>query len=208
MSPLSVGRRSRVLADRFKVNVTQTFTTVYDKNTTGPTFYYCKVGQHCANGMFGIIKSVPTYLILHPQYMFADLISPPSSNVTNELTDKATAPRPDSTAGAGGKTAPGVDGWITSWGVTVSPPPVPSSFRTAVLTSDVEPRQSEEGGCCQGCLQELPWSLGLGIKMGMGLDALYLSDKGDYSRKHPVRSPHSPGARLHRPSLISTDTPD
>lgn len=198
MSPLSVGRRSRVLADRFKVNVTQTFTTVYDKNTTGPTFYYCKVGQHCANGMFGIIKSVPTHLTSTPSgYLLT--FSPPSSNVTNELTDKATAPRPDSTAGAGGKTAPGVDGWITSWGVTVSPPRLPSSFRTAMLTSDVEPRQPEEGGCCQGCLQELPRSLGLGIEMGMGLDAFYLSDKGDYSRKHPVSSPHPPGARLHRP---------
>jgi hypothetical protein len=47
--------------------------------------------------------------------------SPPSSNVSNALTDKATSkpPRPDSTAGAGSSVTPGVDGWVTSWGLTV-----------------------------------------------------------------------------------------
>lgn len=56
---LSAVSIQRLTTDAGVVNVTQKFTTVYDKNTTGPTFYYCKVGQHCANGMFGIIKYVP-----------------------------------------------------------------------------------------------------------------------------------------------------
>jgi hypothetical protein len=36
------------------VNATATFETVV--NGTTPKFHYCKVGQHCANGMFGIVK--------------------------------------------------------------------------------------------------------------------------------------------------------
>ena len=51
--------------------------------------------------------------------------SPPASNVSNALTDKATSskpPRPDTTAGSGSPVTPGVDGWVTSWGLTVCPP--------------------------------------------------------------------------------------
>jgi hypothetical protein len=49
--------------------------------------------------------------------------SPPSSNVSNALTDKATSkpPRPDTTAGSGSSDTPGVDGWVISWGLTVCP---------------------------------------------------------------------------------------
>ena len=55
--------------------------------------------------------------------------SPPSSSVSNALTDKATSkpPRPDTTAGSGSTVTPGVDGWITSWGLTVCPLILPES---------------------------------------------------------------------------------
>jgi len=76
-------------------------------NASTPQFFYCKVGKHCASGMFG-------------------LINPPVSNVSNDLTDQATktsAPIQKSTAGLGGGATcqdSSMGCWIDKWAGGVS----------------------------------------------------------------------------------------
>ncbi|ORY30000.1 hypothetical protein BCR39DRAFT_598534 [Naematelia encephala] len=83
------------------VNATATFDTVV-KDTT-PQFHYCTVGNHCLMGMFGIVN-------------------PPSTNVTNNLTQltssTVSAPAPQGTGELGGVGQckdNSVDCWVQQW---------------------------------------------------------------------------------------------
>lgn len=86
--------------DSGRLNATAKFTTTV--NATTPQFHYCFVGQHCMNGMFGVVN-------------------PPTTNVTTDLTQAATRTLPaevgSSTAGAGSNRCNGdrMDCWVATW---------------------------------------------------------------------------------------------
>ena len=92
--------------------------------------------------------------------------SPPTSNVSNALTDKATSsgpPRPDSTAGSGSKLTPGVDGWVTSWGLTVCPP-----FHSSRSTLTSRTRTTKRRSMQSRLLVRKLLGHGHGVQIGIG----------------------------------------
>ncbi|ORX33856.1 hypothetical protein BD324DRAFT_206135 [Kockovaella imperatae] len=90
--------------DSGKLNASATFDTMFTGDTSSPQFHYCTVGKHCASGVFGVVN-------------------PPTTNVTNDLTNMATAtltetaPAPGGTAGSGSAGCQGnsMDCWIERW---------------------------------------------------------------------------------------------